>query len=194
MRRIIGALALVCGACGGSSPVAPASAPAPLPLAALSPAVAPSLPILLAGQSNASLLRDVLPAGPNVVQGGTGIAAWAPDQPLGRELAQDARQRLSAFVWWQGEHDGDMSVGAYQNALQAILEAVRGGSGLPVRLIEPWHDGPDTAPVTAQRALAAAGGDVVFIPTADLPHGEGAHFAPEAYPVVRDRVYRSLRP
>lgn len=182
---MLAAVCLTLTACAGSP-----TRPTP---ATMSPAPMPTAPLLLFGQSNAVLLRDLaLPQSINVVQGGTSLSAWAADQPLGQELLQDATHGpFAAIVVWQGEADGTWPTPVYAEALRAILRDIRGRAGnLPARIIE-IADEPSLAPVRAAHRLVAADPGNALIPTADLPR-DGVHFLPGAYLDVAQRVYRSL--
>jgi hypothetical protein len=159
------------------------------------PVTVPALPMLLFGQSNAVILRDLaVPQSINVVQGGTGIAAWGADRPLGIELRTNAATRspFCVLTVWQGEHDGTMTTAEYAAVLRAIIADVRarGGATLPVRIVE-IADEPSLATVRAAHRLVAADPGNALIETADLQR-DGVHFVPGAYTIVAERIYRSL--
>jgi hypothetical protein len=151
--------------------------------------------MLLFGQSNAVILRDLaVPHSVNVVQGGTSILAWSASEPLGRELLTKAATQspFSVLTIWQGENNGTMTTEVYAAALRAIIADVRarGGQGLPVRIVEIANE-PSLATVRAAHRLVAADPGNELISTADLTR-DGVHFVPGAYPIVAERIYRSL--
>lgn len=190
-------LALAAVGCGGAiNSMAPDKADPKVPEA---PAVKPTLPILLAGQSNAVILRDrEMPDSLNVTRGGAGIEWWLPpDGVEWRDLERKARLGPCAgFVWWQGEHDFTMDVGDYAGALWRILNHLKAAGVTRFVLVEPWNypGSSDSNPALAMQDLALTTPGAVFLRTNDLEHeGNGdAHFAPAAYAIVRDRVYRAL--
>lgn len=175
MRSLLLA-AVLCSACGST--------------------VQPSAPIrtdyrvLLAGQSNAVLLRDVMPTAANVVQGGTGIEAWAPDQPLGIELVAKAKG-CEVFVWWQGEHDAGLA--DYAARLRAIVAAVRAVQPMPVRIVQ-IAPSPTLGVIRLMLESVAHDAGNKLINTDDLQTDPDApaHFVASAYPVVAARIYGSL--
>ena len=188
-RMAVGFVGFVAASCGAASPISPT-----IPTAAV--AGKPSLPILLAGQSNALILRDLVwPDAINVVQGGTGIEAWAAQAPLGLELRADARRGpFAAFVWWQGEHDAAMTPSAYTAALRAIIADMRAAAGnISVRIVE-INDTPSLMGIKSALRVVAADPGNRWISTSDLQPDPNApaHLVASAYPVVAQRIYQSL--
>jgi hypothetical protein len=189
MRIFAATIVMSIFAAGCGHPGSPTEPDAPLTI--------PALPILLFGQSNAVMLRDVaVPQSISVVQGGTGISAWEAGQPLGSELRDDAAARapFSVIVIWQGEHDGELTTAQYAATLRTILADLRARAGqatLPARIVEIADD-PSLATVRAAHRLVAGDAGNALISTIDLPR-DGVHFAEAAYPIVAERIYRSLR-
>ena len=123
------ALVLAVAGCARSSPAAPSAA------------VVVSLPLALAGQSNADFIRPALQAAyapASVIgyaQGGSTIAQWQIGAPAGfwSLLTPSLHQPLRAFVWWQGESDTtDVN---YLTDLTEFVTRVRKETGNPTLLV-----------------------------------------------------------
>lgn len=168
----------------------------------LAPSPQPTAPmvlsgaVLLGGQSNAVLLRDlVLPQSTNVVQGGTSITAWGPTQPLGIELrAKAGHGPYRVFVWWQGESDGDIDPALYASLLRSLIADVRVAGPVPVRIV---GIAPNPALIGIRSALRSVAGDAGngYIDTDDLKveADSPAHFQPYAFPIVAGRIAASIQ-
>src|SRR5215468_10210016 len=109
MRLAVVALLLtgVCACAGGPGSLVSPTASTP---------ATPTLPLVVAGQSNAvnvaPFLRAVYPQPvlSDSTQNGRPISSWSPtEQPpeLWPLLAGALHQRVQAVVWWQGESDRD---------------------------------------------------------------------------------------
>lgn len=181
-----------CSSMSAPTPVATTTTTTSIPVIAAAPLV--NGPVLLAGQSNAVLLRDLVwPRCVNVVQGGTGIEAWESLQPLGRELLEDARGSFGVFVWWQGEHDSALTSADYAVRLRRIIADVRShsGSSLAVRIVQ-IRPLSDLDGIRAALASVASDPNNALIPTDDLAFDveAPAHLAAASYPIVASRILR----
>jgi hypothetical protein len=182
-RHLAAALSacLCLGSCGGSSPTAPSAAP---------PAASSGQRILLAGQSGAyNLYPFLLPDALADINIDGSVDYWLS----GAAFAQRIRERLSAFVWWQGSADVNMAGETYAQKLRAVIALARSNNpGLPVRIVE-IADFPVRVNIRAAQREVASDPGVEMIPTADLLCADAAcHLTQAGYATVRDRIYRSL--
>lgn len=188
---LVFALALFVSACGSS--IAP------------SPEI--SLPIALAGQSNALFIRPYLIAAvaPEVVTGfaqdGSTIAQWAVTAPQGywSQLAPSLHQPLKAFVWWQGESD-TTNVSTYLNSLTEFIARVRNEAHDPTLRVVICRvvDDPAFSQIRAlQAAYVAADARSVLVSSDGLPTEfstpGSAHLSPEGYQQMAQRIAAVLR-
>lgn len=185
-------LVLALGGCSGP-PLSPSPSPAPVPEVVPEPPPAPlppvvPRPVLLLGQSNAVNLRDCCLPGLNVVQGGTRLEFWTSG-PFAQETREKAAQGLPV-VFWQGENNATPDYRAEFTKLVGILREASGNPVLPIRIVQ-------LVLIDATRAnhdiLMSFDGQpgIKVIKTSDLPP-DGVHLMPEAYPIVLERIYRSL--
>lgn len=179
-------LALFTAGCGASVPIAPTPA-VPLPLA-------------LAGQSNAWLMRDIFAAAyaPGRVVGfaqdGSYIDQWAPNTDYWNRLATDLHQPLRAFIWWQGESDrwpGRVEI--YESELRAFIARVRAEANDPNLLVVICRviDDPIFAGVrAAQEAYVRSDPRSVLVSSDGLPLESvgSAHLNAAGYVAMSKRI------
>jgi len=197
MRLAFAALLLagVC-ACVG----APGSLAAPTP----STPATTTLPLVVAGQSNAvnvaPFLRAVYPQPvlSDSTQNGRSISSWSPsEQPpvLWPILAGALHQRVQAVVWWQGESDRDNP--HYLDDLRELAARIRGENTNPDLLIAVVRvlDLPSNVGVrTAQQAFVAGDMDAVLV-SSDGPgfqNGTTDHLTDAGYSAVAERIVAAL--
>lgn len=185
MKTWVWVAALIASACG-ASPLAPTSA-------------APR-PIVLAGQSNAWLMRPIITAAyaPGHVLGfaqdGSYISQWHEGTPFWNILKADLHQPLRAFVWWQGEsdrHPGRVEV--YSDELRAFVQRVRTEANDPNLLVVICRvvDDPIFAPIRAiQEAYAASDPHAILVSSDSLPleFVGSAHLSTEGYAEMTRRI------
>jgi hypothetical protein len=198
MRSVFAAI-LLAGMCAcAAAPLAP-EAPTP------STAVTPTLPLVVAGQSNAvnvaPFLREVYPQAvlSDSTQGGRPIASWRPDeQPpvLWPILANTLHQPVDAVVWWQGESDRENP--RYLDDLRELVARIRRENNNPALLIVVIRvlDLPSNAAVrSAELAFVAGDPSAVLVSSDGLAFQDGTtdHLTNAGYREVALRIVSSLR-
>ena len=167
------------------------------------------LPLVLAGQSNALLMRPYLEEAykPGEVigfaQDGSRIDEWSISGPYWKALTPALHRPVRAFVWWQGESDF-RNPRPYLAALRAFIDRVRreaNDPNLPVLICrvvdDPTSGWSDIR--HAQEELVSHDSHAVLVSSDGLPkeHPEwprgSAHLSPEGYRAMARRVVAALR-
>lgn len=163
-----------------------------------------TVPILLAGQSNAVYGHDALaawcPIPATSSHGSTPIGAWANGESYWTELASGltAHPEIAALVWWQGESDaGAALASSYAATLRDLLARVRAlRPGLPIIIVSigpPHADFEEPARTTifeAQHAVGSEPGNM-FIDVSSVGH-TGQHCSTIGYERAAYFVARAL--
>jgi hypothetical protein len=199
MKYLIVLAAVIVSGCGASS-----TAPAPLPIAPVAaPRLTPTLPIVVAGQSNAVFetpyLQAVypLPVFAASAQSGLGISYWGPltaPQVMWPLLASDVRRSLQALVWWQGESDRGNP--RYLDDLRELIAKARAENGnLNLLIVEVRVlDLPINASVrAAQETFAQTDRNAVLVSSDGFQDGMSDHLTAAGYQTVADRILAALR-
>jgi hypothetical protein len=155
--------------------------------------------LVLSGQSNALYLGPALttaaaPRGVSTTaEGSQPIATWAPSGHLWAPLLQQLTTCTpAAFVWWQGESDGQLAVPGYAAALADLLTRVRAATTPTLRIVVVRIvDEPELAGVRADLAAwVAADAHAALVSVDDLPRDvpHGYHVTAASYPTVAARI------
>jgi hypothetical protein len=200
--RLLLALIVVTAGCSGTP-----TAPAPVALVG---------PLLLAGQSNALYLGNVLGASlrPDtslqeaelaqwriVVQAGLPISVWNPGTP-GAAMLETAVAGTRGLVWWQGESDAMACNPHYAQDLRALLARLRQHGWLSVAIVQIGNLDPSALQAATQLSVwscwQAVRADLVavshdpdtrLIDTDDAPlQPNSLHFTDAGYRLVADRI------
>jgi hypothetical protein len=182
---ILASLAVACGSTGGARYV-------------------PSSTILISGQSNAGNVAPFVVAAyyPSAAvmsaHGGEPIRKWAAGSPYWNELAPLLRHPLRAFVWWQGESDGDLQTPTYLADLTDLVARARATNGNPdlfviiVRILPLPHD-LGAGVRAAQEAFVKADASAVLVSSDGVPaQNDGYHLTNAGYRQVAARIVAAL--
>jgi hypothetical protein len=182
---IVASLIVGCGVSGGAS----------------SP---PAGTILISGQSNAGNVAPFLvsayypSAAVMSAHGGEPIRQWSVGSAYWNELAPLLRHPLRAFVWWQGETDGDRQTTTYLADLTDLVARVRATNGDPSLLvivvrILPLPHAVGAAVRAAQETFVQADTNAILVSSDGVPaQNDGYHLTNAGYRQMATRIVGSL--
>jgi len=160
--------------------------------------------ILISGQSNAGNVAPFLvsayypSAAVMSAHGGEPIRQWSEGSAYWNELTPLLRHPLRAFVWWQGETDGDRQTTTYLADLTDLVARVRATNGDPgllvvvVRILPLPHD-LGAGVRAAQEAFVRADANALLVSSdGAAAQNDGYHLTNTGYRQMATRIVGAL--